>query len=134
MNVADHQTILRLWRTSQNRQHDLSAEEKSKFEVTCMSRIVAVTVKNIDTKILFAFSVGWLDSLTVQVKKIKAEEFKYVLSCVKTSVHIVAYVSMCALLIACIKATILGTLGRIEKFKFASWPLYIKWHFGRLGT
>ncbi len=38
-------------------------------ELPCVSRIVALIVKNIDTKNLFAYLVGWLDFSTVEIKK-----------------------------------------------------------------
>jgi len=54
----------------------------------CVSRSVAFIVKNIDTKILFACLVGWVDSWTVEIKKkkIKAPTLKYGLSCIKTEI------------------------------------------------
>jgi len=42
--------------------------------LACMSRIVAFTGKNIDTKILFAYLLGWLNYSTVEIpKKIMAQ-------------------------------------------------------------
>ncbi len=45
--------------------------------IPCVSRIVAFIAINIDTKILFAFLVGWLNSSTVEIKDIKAWASKY---------------------------------------------------------
>jgi len=57
----------------------------------CVSRIVAFIVKNINTKILFACLVGWVNSSIEEIKKFKARKLKYGLSCIKTDVSELAH-------------------------------------------
>ncbi len=103
--------------------------------ITCVPRIVAFTLKNIVTKILFTCLDGWLNSSPVEISKNKAQMLKYGLSLVRNGINMDKY---CAPSIhkhtgarICMHsyiATILGTL-----YHMFFWSLFFD-SFGQLAV